>query len=178
MYEQFQEYVQSVEENMMLKNQDIVDDLVSTDTDKALSAKQGKLLKDSVDNTYNKTEIDNKLSDSGWITIDINADFYMTSQKIYLRKLGNIVQLYASLQTSEYRRIGPGETIATIPSGYRPTSLLSLICSAKDDANSYRLNIGTTGVITLYANISVDGAPSMGYMPINTKFKMNAMYMV
>lgn len=44
LYEQFQEYVQSVEENMMLKNEDIVDDLVSTDTDKALSAKQGKEL--------------------------------------------------------------------------------------------------------------------------------------
>lgn len=44
LYEQFQEYVQSVEENMMLKNEDIVDDLASTDTDKALSAKQGCFL--------------------------------------------------------------------------------------------------------------------------------------
>lgn len=143
-----------------------------TETDTALATKA-----DSSD-VYTKTEIDNKLSDSGWITIDINADFYMSSQKIYLRKIGKIVQLYASLQTSEYRRIAPSDTVANIPSGYRPTTSLSLICSARDDTSIYRLNIGADGKITLYANISVDGALSMGYMPISTKFKMNAMYMV
>lgn len=45
---------------------DIVDDLTSTDTDKALSAKQGKLLKDDVDtltNTINNLDIPDNITD-------------------------------------------------------------------------------------------------------------------
>lgn len=61
LYEQFQEYVQSAEENIMLKNEDIVDDLVSTDTDKALSAKQGKILKQYLEDLKPKLLFDSTI---------------------------------------------------------------------------------------------------------------------
>lgn len=56
-------------ENVFVKKTDIQNNLTSTDTNKPLSANQGKVLKTLVDakananNVYTKTEIDNLIGD-------------------------------------------------------------------------------------------------------------------
>ena len=69
LYQQFQAYVRSVEENMMLKNEDIVDDLNSEDTDKSLSANQGKKLNDS---KVDKNQLFNLIYPIGSIYMSVN----------------------------------------------------------------------------------------------------------
>lgn len=98
LYQRFQEYIRSIEENMMLKNEDIVDDLNSEDTDKALSAKQGK-------------ELSNLLSKKA-------PTFHASSSGQYGVGSGNVYghcKIINSLLEGEYI---PGEALAAVQ-GYK-----------------------------------------------------------
>ena len=74
---------------------DIVDDLTSTDTDKALSAKQGKLLKDDLDtlsNTVNNLDIPDNITDLDDVNVTSIQDGQVLAWDEDLQKFVNVNQ--------------------------------------------------------------------------------------
>ena len=129
--------------------------------------------------TYNKTEVDNKFNDSGWLSLSISLpapsqQALVSPAIIGYRKVGKIVQVNATLKTnteSVASRIAPNTVIATLPSGYRPSVKIEKL-DLIGNTGSYRLTIGTNG------EIIVQSSNAGGYMPFDTSFRINAMYMV
>ncbi|MBR0428197.1 MAG: hypothetical protein IJK18_08385 [Clostridia bacterium] len=104
LYQQFQEYVQSVEENIMLKNADIVDNLNSTATDKALSAKQGKELNEKFENTNTNykgkwngliSDLDTENTSDSWLPV-------LNSGKLQHRTIDNILSSYNVMTKGDF----------------------------------------------------------------------------
>lgn len=84
----------------------------------------GTILKTYLDNE--KTRVDgkqNKLYDSGWkyLTLQNGATIFNENNKPRYRKIGNIVYL-DGLFSSPATSVTSPLTIATLPSGYRPSS--------------------------------------------------------
>lgn len=83
---------------------DVVDNLTSTETQKPLSANQGKVLKDLVDNTYTKSEtveqissaLENEIINEG----NLGANYYQhrTERKIVFEEYGQLVPQIRGVQ--------------------------------------------------------------------------------
>ena len=125
---------------------------------------------------YTETEIDNKLAgkqdtltDSGWLTLT-NSDVF--NGTIYYRRYAEFVEIYGyhiSLKTA----IGTSAvTLATIPSGFRPSrggssqALVTLACSA---------SIGA-GMVSFGSYIQLIALPPLTGWPANTDFSFTIMY--
>ena len=81
------------------------------------------------------SKITRDVYDSGWLTL-VSGVFY--------RKIGNVVYVEASNLSS----IGSNVTIATLPSGYRPSKRHTESLSYPINVNGY-VNIETSGTIAV-----------------------------
>ena len=129
LYQRFQEYVQSVEENMMLKNEDIVDDLVSTDTDKALSAKQGKNLKQYIDDL------------KPTILFDSRTDAYT--------KFSSSIQATLRESVSNFHRLKVYSKASVTGAYHEAVGCSEILCDITDDDNAIQVADAIHGCLVM-----------------------------
>lgn len=149
LYQRFQEYVQSVEENIMLKNADIVDNLNSTATDKALSAKQGKELNEKFENTNTNykgkwngliSDLDTENISDSWLTV-------LNSGKLQHRTIPNILSSYNVVTKGDFAVISGScqfdgsSRIFTVeyPSGFNCKNTVIINVLKTNGNNSYEI---------------------------------------
>ena len=90
------------------------------------------------------------LQDSGWIEVTFTADFknYGTSNKCQYRKVGNVVTVCgAATPVNDIAGSNDQYTIFSLPSGYRPKTMISAICQGSGN-NVWQLQVSTAGGVT------------------------------
>lgn len=102
--------VDKLRTDVLTKSQDLIDNLVTNDGSKALSAKQGKLLKDSLDTASKVSAVSSPVS---WTSAVTSANCEATMYKMgKLRML--VLGIYVKNAISSFTQLG------TISSGNRP----------------------------------------------------------
>ena len=119
--------------------------------------------------------------DSGWIEVtSLGSDFTVyasdINSKVRYRKRGKIVEIRGAVKpTSAITGSGDNYTIFTLPSGYRPDSLIHVLCQGSGTFN-WLLSITTGGIVRFarYSNGSqyVDTSTS-SWLPFQATFLIN-----
>ena len=90
------------------------------------------------------------IEDSGWIEVTFTADFknYGTTNKCQYRKVGNVVTVCgAATPVSDIAGSNDQVTICTLPSGYRPKTMISAVCQGSGIC-TWQLQVSTAGGVT------------------------------
>lgn len=106
------------------------------------------------------------LTDSGWIDLPLTTGItaYSDAQKPRYRKIGNEVFLSGVYKGVE----GENVTIATLPSGYRPTKKIIVACASVGQIFS-KLSIETNGEI-IYNRASIEPIAAVNWHSIACSF--------
>ena len=89
-------------------------------------------------------------TDSGWIYPTLNSKFenYSTTNKVRYRKIGKLVEVIGDVKaTSTIKGSSTQYTIFTLPSGYRPSNRVSIICQGTS-TYIWNLIVNTDGTVT------------------------------
>lgn len=97
---------------------------------------------------HNGTEYGIGPIDTGWI--DISLESGVTAEYARLRKIGNVVHI----NIEELKGYTLNTQCATIPEGFRPESVLRVIC-ATTGKNFARVEINNLGVLQVFNNTSM-----------------------
>lgn len=90
------------------------------------------------------------ITDSGWIEVTFTSDFqnYGSSNKCQYRKIGNVVTVCgAATPTSDIAGSNNQVTLFTLPSGYRPKTMISAVCQGSGVC-TWQLQVLTAGGVT------------------------------
>ena len=111
-----------LERDVVTKSEDLIDNLTTNDATKALSAKQGKLLKDSV----------TALQTLSVTTPTVADNTHVSDRGSTIIKYGKMV--IVTIQCDVSASVQPSTVLYTIPSGYRPKATAGSV-----------MGVGTTG---------------------------------
>ena len=136
----------------------VVDNLTSTATDQSLSANQGKVLKALVDGKAASSH-GTHISDTGWKNFTLASGISLASGGVArYRKINNMV--YVEMNVTGVSHAGSGATavtttLATLPSGYRPSSYLPIDGTAgASQPNPCRIECNTNGTIRFRSSLN------------------------
>ena len=153
--------VDKLRTDVLTKSQDLIDNLTTNDGKKALSAKQGKLLKDSLDTASNVSVVSSPVS---WTSAVTSGNCEATMYK--MGKLRMIVLgIYVKNAISSFTQIG------TISSGNRPPlDIVAVATQQGSSQESHAVQIRSNGQIRMSkANASTN---------VSTMYYLTMVYMV
>lgn len=135
--------------DVLTKSQDLIDDLNTNDGTKALSAKQGKLLKDSLNTASTVSSVSSPVT---WDSTTSNANDCSAT----LYKMGKLRMLVFTV--SPKTNATTFTTYGTISSGNRPiTNMYVTVNNTKGSAHTQVVRITTSGTIAMQStNISLN----------------------
>ena len=167
-----------INDNNFISQNNVKDNLVSTDTNLPLSANQGKLLKGSIDTKSNINHTHENISDSGWQNVSLKDGFAIAnnSHPVRYRRIGKIVHLEGVIKNTE--AITPSTTarvMGTIDDPYCRPQYEQYAIMQGVDASKFFLNILNTGQIGL----SRHGTTATNtQIPANSWLYINATWIV
>lgn len=153
--------VDKLRTDVLTKSQDLIDNLTTNDGKKALSAKQGKLLKDSLDTASKVSTVSSPVS---WTSAVTSGNCEATMYKMgKLRML--VLGIYVKNAISSFTQIG------TISSGNRPPlDIVAVATQQGSSQESHAVQIRSNGQIRMSkANASTN---------VSTMYYLTMVYMV
>lgn len=115
-------------------------------------------------------------SDSGWITATLNSKFKPYSNNAdytpQYRKKDGVVYIHGAVSPNEeIAGSNTGVTIFTLPSGYRPTKVLTKVCQGSDK-NTWLLEVKVNGNVTFarYGTTEYASVGTTAWLPFETSF--------
>lgn len=109
------------------------------------------------------------IADSGWKNISLTSDFKLyTNSSARYRKIGNLVELRGVIAPTKSISADSLTVAFTLPSGYRPTSLVSDICQGSG-SNRWLLSIEASGnaVVSRYGITEYIAIPTTAWLPFH-----------
>lgn len=119
--------------------------------------------------------LQSQIEDSGWKNLTLTSDFtlYNSSSQARYRKIGKVVEVQGTLKpTSAIESTNAQITIATLPSGYRPSIESRIFICQGSGINRWTLTVQATGVITIsrYGTTEYTTIPTSGWLPFDVMF--------
>jgi hypothetical protein len=133
-----------LERDVLTKSQDVVNNLTSTATDKALSAAQGKALNDQIGSLNSLFTVGKRWADGTKPTLT-NGSHY--SDGCYYWKIGCFLFLNIS---ASFTNAPSNTTLFTLPAGYRPVGAQEICVSGGGSYNAKaQCRISDNGLVTV-----------------------------
>lgn len=108
------------------------------------------------------TDVNGQHYDSGWISLPLGTNIVASGETPQYRRLGKIVQLRGRLDLSTGSFPSPGPTVvATLPTGFRPSSLSMWALAGTTPATSGRFWVATNGQVNVSPAAAVADAVSV-----------------
>lgn len=112
------------------------------------------------------------ISDSGWKKLTLTSDFKLyTNSSARYRKIGKLVELRGVIAPIKSISADSLTVAFTLPSGYRPSSLVSEICQGSD-SNRWLLSIEASGnaVVSRYGITGYITIPTTAWLPFHAVY--------
>ena len=109
------------------------------------------------------------IADSGWKNLTLASDFKLyTNSSARYRKIGNLVELRGVIAPTKSISADSLTVAFTLPSGYRPSSLVSDICQGSG-SNRWLLSIEASGnaVVSRYGITEYIAIPTTAWLPFH-----------
>lgn len=112
------------------------------------------------------------MSDSGWKNLTLTSDFKLyTNSSTRYRKIGKLVELRGVIAPTKSISADSLTVAFTLPSGYRPSSLVSEICQGSG-SNRWLLSIEASGnaVVSRYGTTEYIAIPTTAWLPFHAVY--------
>ena len=151
-----------LERDVVTKSEDLIDNLTTNDATKALSAKQGKVLNDTIVSNATVSSVDNPVT---WDTTGTNA----SSCEATMYKIGKLRMLYCTISVKS--DVSSFTLMGTVSSGNRPPIDITIVGSTAGSGQvASNIQIRSNGQIRMSKATASTSSVSSYYSFLATYF--------